>query len=128
MQGLSLSFASRPSRENYHSQQGSRKPPRHVCRECTKLNPSTHVLLQHAFYTSLFYIISMSVYISATLRLGHQGPCPGSHSDPSLAVPFLGVKNLRGQGDRSPRAHDPLLWVSRTPESPTQTPWDRPVP
>lgn len=57
-----------------------------------------------------------------------RAPALGPNSDPSLVVPFLEVKNLRGQGDRPPRAYVPLLWVSRTPGSPAQTLWDRPVP
>lgn len=72
------------------------------------------------FFTDLFYIISM-LYISMPhllVVLIVRAPVLGS------ALTSFGVKSLRSQGDRCPRAHIPPFRLARMLESPLRA-WDR---
>lgn len=96
--------------------------------EIKKNEITLHTWFCSVLFSLNYFILFMSVYINATLRPGHQGPCLGPALTLLWLCPFLWGEESQGSRGEEPRAHIPPLWVTGTPELPAPTAQDRFLP
>lgn len=78
----------------------------------TKNEITLHTWFCSVLFSLNYFILFMSVYINATLRPGHQGPCLGPALTPLWLCPFLWGEESQGSRGEESRAHIPPLWVT----------------